>query len=56
MTVTPATEYMLYRAGIEYFPIKNSKDVRLHAIISSNNREPAHLFFNAGITWNMKLK
>lgn len=56
MTVAPGTDYMLYGGGIEYFPIKNSKDVRLHAIISSNNREPANLFLNAGITWNMKLK
>lgn len=56
MTVAPGTDYMLYGAGVEYFPITNSKDVRLHAIISSNNREPANLFFNAGITWNMKLK
>ena len=56
MTVAPGTDYMLYGAGVEYFPITNSKDVRLHAIISSNNREPANLFLNAGITWNMKLK
>lgn len=56
MTVAPGTDYMLYGAGVEYFPIPDSKDVRLHAIISSNNREPANLFFNAGITWNMKLK
>lgn len=56
MTVAPGTDYMLYGAGVEYFPITNSKDVRLHAIISSNNREPANLFLNAGVTWNMKLK
>lgn len=56
MTVAPGTEYMLYGAGVEYFPIKNSKDVRLHAIVSSNNKTPANLFLNAGITWNMKLK
>ncbi len=56
MTVAPGTDYMLYGGGVEYFPIKNSKDVRLHAIISSNNREPANLFLNAGITWNMRIK
>lgn len=56
MTVAPGTDYMLYGAGVEYFPIKDSKDVRLHAIISSNNRGPANLFLNAGITWNMRIK
>ncbi len=56
MTVAPGTEYMLFGAGVEYFPIKNSKDVRLHAVVSSNDKAPANLFLNAGITWNMKLK
>ena len=31
LLVTPGTRYEYYGAGVEYFPIKGSKDVRLHA-------------------------
>lgn len=37
LIVLPGTKYAYYGAGINYYPIKNSKDVRLHAFWHSNN-------------------
>lgn len=46
----PGDEYIFYGAGVEYFPIKNSKAVRLHAAWSSNNYTKRHAI-NVGLTW-----
>ena len=53
--VTPAyltgdKEYLFYGAGLEYFPLKENKSIRLHAVWASNNYTKRHLF-NVGLTW-----
>ena len=37
LTVKPGTKYAFYGAGINYYPIKDNKDVRIHAFWHSNN-------------------
>ena len=46
----PGEDYIYYGAGIEYFPLKENKSVRLHAVWSSNNYTKRHVF-NVGLTW-----
>ena len=47
----PANQsYWFYGAGVEYFPIKDSRDVRLHAIWASNCYTARHTI-NVGVTW-----
>ena len=46
----PGQDYIYYGAGIEYFPLKENKSVRLHAVWSSNNYTKRHVF-NVGLTW-----
>ena len=46
----PSNDYWYYGAGVEYFPIKNNKNVRLHAVWSSNNYTDRH-GINIGLTW-----
>jgi hypothetical protein len=47
----PANQcYWFYGAGVEYFPIKDSRDVRLHAIWASNSYTARHTI-NVGVTW-----
>ena len=46
----PGEDYLYYGAGIEYFPLKEDKSVRLHAVWSSNNYTKRHAF-NVGLTW-----
>ncbi len=43
-------EYMFYGAGLEYFPLKEDKSIRLHATWASNNYTKRHVF-NVGLTW-----
>ena len=55
MTTLPAflpanQNYWFYGAGVEYFPIKDSRDVRLHAIWASNCYTARHTI-NVGVTW-----
>lgn len=45
----------LYGAGAEFFPIKSSKDVRLHAIWASNSHITKGHYINVGLTWNLNL-
>ena len=40
-------EYVYYGAGVEYFPLKENKSIRLHAAWASNNYTNRH-FFNVG--------
>ena len=63
-SVLPGTEITRVGAGLEYFPIKNSKDVRLHMACSyadGVNTSPAGLVlpkqtvFDAGVTWKMDM-
>lgn len=48
--IFPDKDYLFYGAGVEYFPIKNNKNVRLHAVWSSNNYTERH-GINIGLTW-----
>ena len=47
-------DYLYYGAGIEYFPLKENKSVRLHAVWSSNNYTKRHAF-NVGLTWKFDI-
>lgn len=57
--LTPSTlcghkDYVFYGAGVHYYPLRDSQDLRLHAVISSNNY--ANLVsFLFGITYNFDL-
>ncbi|HCX98627.1 MAG TPA: porin [Bacteroidales bacterium] len=53
--VEPGTEHFFYGAGVEYFPISNSKDVRLHAVWASNNDHLQYHTFNFGVRWQMNI-
>ena len=63
-SVLPGTEITRVGAGLEYFPLKNSQDIRLHMACSyadGVNTNPAGLLFpqqtvlDAGVTWRMNL-
>jgi hypothetical protein len=43
-------DYLFYGAGLEYFPLKDNKSIRLHAVWSSNNYTKRHAI-NIGLTW-----
>ena len=43
-------DYLFYGAGLEYFPLKENKSIRLHAVWSSNNYTKRHAI-NVGLTW-----
>ncbi len=53
--VFPGTEYLFYGIGLEYFPIKDKKDVRIHAYWASNNADVQYNTFNIGLRWQMKV-
>ena len=48
--VIPNENYWFYGAGLEYFPLKEDKSIRLHAMWASNNYTKRHVF-NIGLTW-----
>lgn len=43
-------DYWFYGAGLEYFPLKENKSIRLHAAWASNNYTNRHSI-NIGLTW-----
>lgn len=43
-----------YGAGVEYFPLKENKDIRLHAIFAHNASTIGNML-SLGLTWKMKL-
>ena len=47
-------ENIFYGAGVEFFPVKSYKDVRIHAIWASNSYLAGH-YINVGLTWKMNL-
>ena len=47
-------DYLYYGAGVEYFPLKENKSVRLHAVWSSNNYTHRHAI-NIGLTWKFDI-
>lgn len=46
----PGEDYLYYGAGLEYFPLKENKSIRLHAAWMSNNYTNRH-GVNIGLTW-----
>ena len=46
---------LFYGAGLEFFPIKSYKDVRLHAVWASNSHLTGGHYLNVGLTWNLNL-
>ena len=50
----PPKDYLFYGAGLEFYPVKNYKDLRLHAAWSSNNETNLHAV-TVGLTWKMNL-
>lgn len=54
--VLPGVDLGFYGAGIEYFPIKDSKkSLRFHAFWHSSTSNPVPQSFNIGLRWQMKL-
>lgn len=53
--VLPGTKYLYYGLGLEYFPLKDKKDVRLHGYWTSNNAIIKYNTFNIGLSWNMRV-
>lgn len=63
-TVLPGTEIMRVGGGLEYFPMKNSKDLRLHLAYCWSDGvntspagalQPKQSIIDAGVTWRMNL-
>ena len=50
--ITGNKEYIYYGAGLEYFPLKEDKSVRLHAAWTSNNYTKSHMVY-VGLTWKL---
>ncbi len=48
--VASGDDYLFYGAGLEYFPLKDSRNIRLHAAWSSNAYTKRHAI-NVGLTW-----
>ena len=48
--LTVGEDYWFYGAGLEYFPLKENKSIRLHAAWASNNYTKRHSV-NVGLTW-----
>ena len=46
---------LFYGAGLEFYPIKSYKDVRIHAIWASNSYLTAGHYINVGLTWKLNL-
>ncbi|MBP3419119.1 MAG: hypothetical protein J6K74_00810 [Marinifilaceae bacterium] len=64
MTIIDGTEISMAGAGVEYFPLKESKNLRIHANYFhafGNNSNPSFTMydnrriFNAGLTWKIDL-
>ena len=46
---------VFYGAGAEFFPLKDNKDIRLHAIWASNTHLTESHYINVGLTWKLDL-
>ena len=46
---------VFYGAGAEFFPLKENKDIRLHAIWASNTHLTESHYINVGLTWKLDL-
>lgn len=52
--VLPGTNRVFYGAGVEFYPIKNSRDVRLHAFWSSSNENFKQHSVGIGFRWLLR--
>ncbi|MDL2315026.1 OprO/OprP family phosphate-selective porin [Bacteroidales bacterium OttesenSCG-928-C19] len=52
--VLPDTEYVFGGIGAEFFPLKEKKDIRIHAYTAITNEKSEKLLFNIGLTWRIK--
>ena len=48
-------ENIFYGAGVEFFPVKSNRDVRVHAIWASNSFLTEGHYLNIGLTWKLDL-
>ena len=48
------TENVIFGAGFEYFPLKENKDIRMHAAWAYNEYMYGNTL-NIGLTWKMNL-
>jgi hypothetical protein len=65
LCVLPGTEVTRVGAGVEYFPIKDSQDVRFHAgycyswgtntNLTEGTLWDNHSFVSVGVTWKMSI-
>ncbi len=53
LAVLPGTRYGFYGAGIEFFPMKNSHNVRLHAYWCSSTANTKAHNFGIGFRWRL---
>lgn len=51
LTIKPGTKYGYYGAGAEFYPIKNSKELRLHAWWTSNTDNVKAHTVGVGVKW-----
>lgn len=52
--VVPGTKHAFYGAGVEFFPMKNSKDVRIHAVWNSSNDNFNAHNISIGFRWLLR--
>jgi hypothetical protein len=45
---------LFYGAGVEFFPVKSYKNLRVHALWASNNQDNPN-YINVGLTWKLDL-
>ncbi len=51
--VKPGVEYHYYGIGAEFFPLKNSRNIRLHTFFAVQNAGVNQYHFNIGLTWRL---
>ncbi len=54
--VLPGTKYYYYGVGAEFFPLKNSRDIRVHAFFAMKNGGFNEYHCNVGLTWRIDIK
>ncbi len=55
--VAPGMKYYYYGVGAEFYPLKNSKEIRLHAFFATKNLNGLNEYHcNVGLTWRLDLK
>lgn len=55
LLVTPGMEYCYFGGGLEFYPIKESKAVRLHFFSAATHQDITQLEINIGVTWKPNL-